>query len=301
MPLAFLTALLFALASILANRSRQAVGTTKANLGRLAVGTVPLGIWAFAFGHGAGGPAGPTFIASGIIGLGIGDLGFFAALPLLGSRLTVVMSQCLATPVAALIEWRWLGTRLSATTVGCTAVILAGIVFALIPTRRSPPRVQVRGYGTIFGLVAALGQAVGAVLSRKGFAQASAAGAPIDGLTAAFLRLIGGLGIMLLFYGVARRTARVGHTQPPQAAKSGNRSGWLWVLAHGFVGPVLAMGTFQLALARYPTGIVLPITATAPLLVIPLAYWFEGERPSRRSLAGGALAVAGAVALTALG
>ena len=29
-----------------------------------------------------------------------------------------------------------------------------------------------------------------------------------------------------------------------------------------------------------------------------LAYWIEGERPSRRSLIGGGIAVAGAVALT---
>ena len=57
------------------------------------------------------------------------------------------------------------------------------------------------------------------------------------------------------------------------------------------------MTTFQLALASAPSGLVLPITACAPLAIIPLAYWFEGERPSKRSLAGGAIAVAGAVAL----
>jgi drug/metabolite transporter (DMT)-like permease len=42
---------------------------------------------------------------------------------------------------------------------------------------------------------------------------------------------------------------------------------------------------------------VLPIVATTPLVIIPLSYLLEGERPSRRSLAGGAIAVAGAVAL----
>jgi len=33
------------------------------------------------------------------------------------------------------------------------------------------------------------------------------------------------------------------------------------------------------------------------LAVIPFAYFIEGDRPSRRSLVGGAIAVAGAVAL----
>ena len=66
----------------------------------------------------------------------------------------------------------------------------------------------------------------------------------------------------------------------------------------GLAGPVLGMGTFQMALATVPSGIVLPITATTPLMVIPFAYWLEGERPSKRSLVGGVIAVAGAVALT---
>jgi len=47
-----------------------------------------------------------------------------------------------------------------------------------------------------------------------------------------------------------------------------------------------------------PSGIVLPIVATTPLVIVPLAYWIEGERPTRRSLVGGVVAVVGAVALT---
>ena len=88
----------------------------------------------------------------------------------------------------------------------------------------------------------------------------------------------------------ARRGA-VARPAPPLRAHG-------WIFAHAMAGPVLGMGTLQIALATTPSGIVLPITACAPLAVIPLAYWFEGERPTKRSLAGGALAVIGAVALT---
>jgi drug/metabolite transporter (DMT)-like permease len=42
---------------------------------------------------------------------------------------------------------------------------------------------------------------------------------------------------------------------------------------------------------------VLPVVAMVPLAVIPLAYWLEQERPTRRSLVGGVLAVAGVVGL----
>jgi drug/metabolite transporter (DMT)-like permease len=50
-------------------------------------------------------------------------------------------------------------------------------------------------------------------------------------------------------------------------------------------------------LATRPTGVVLPIVATTPIVVIPFARLVEGERPRKRSLVGGAIAVAGAVVL----
>jgi len=41
----------------------------------------------------------------------------------------------------------------------------------------------------------------------------------------------------------------------------------------------------------------LPIVAVTPIVIIPFSYRIEGERPSIRSLLGGSMAVACAVAL----
>ena len=46
-----------------------------------------------------------------------------------------------------------------------------------------------------------------------------------------------------------------------------------------------------------PTGIVLAIIAMTPIVVIPFAYVFEGERPTTQSLLGGLVAIGGVVAL----
>lgn len=295
MLLAFLTTVLFATSSVLAQKSQQAVGPARANLGRLTLGLLFLGAWAYLFGGGHSGPAVGTFLLSGLAGMGLGDLAFFSALPFLGSRLTTTMNQCLSVPVAIGIEWLWLGTRLSGAQFACIAVVLAGIVVALVPTKKSPPRVRVRPIGVVLGLIAAIGQGVGAVLSRRGFEVAAAAGAEIDGLTAAYQRILGGIGITLAWFAVkAWLDARAGTPRPPAPPLRAHG----WILVHALAGPVFGMGSFQLALASAPSGLVLPITACAPLAVIPLAYWLEGERPSRRSLVGGAIAVAGAVALT---
>jgi drug/metabolite transporter (DMT)-like permease len=41
------------------------------------------------------------------------------------------------------------------------------------------------------------------------------------------------------------------------------------------------------------TGIVLAIVATTPLIVMPMAYFLDNDRPTRRAMLGGLVAVAG--------
>ncbi len=298
---AFLAALFFALNATCASRSVRASGPVVANLGRLAVATCVLAVIGHGFGHGFTSASTPWFLLSGVIGMGLGDLGVFAALPLLGSRLTVLLTQCLAAPLAALGEWLWLGTRLSGAQVAWGLVILGGVALAIMPSPSSPPRVRVRPIGFLFGFIAACGQGFGALVSRKAVDVADAAGETVRtatfGLTAAYQRILAGLVFVLLWFFVLRLLGRL--TAPPAVDAATRRQAPLWMLVNGLAGPVLGVGCYQWALATTPSGIVLPIAATAPLLAMPFAYWFEGDRPSRRAILGGIVAVAGCIALTA--
>lgn len=304
---AFLAAFFFALNATCATHSVRVSGPLRANFGRLVVATVVLALFAHTLGRGFASASVPWFFLSGVIGMGLGDLGVYGALPLLGSRLTVLMTQCLAAPIAALGEWWWLGTRLTVTQMLWGLLILASVALALTPSKRHPPRVKIRPLGFLFGLLAAAGQGLGALVSRKGVMVADAAGevphAATFGLTAAYYRILAGLifiGLWLLALHLLRRL-------PPRPARpaSCNLLGYtfpaagLWFLVNGFVGPVLGVGCYQWALATAPSGLVLPIAATAPLLAIPIAYFFEGDRPPRRAIFGGILAVAGCIALAA--
>jgi drug/metabolite transporter (DMT)-like permease len=69
------------------------------------------------------------------------------------------------------------------------------------------------------------------------------------------------------------------------------------VLANALAGPSVGVGFYQWALKTTPSGIVLPIVAMSPLVVVPFTYLFEGDRPGWRSLAGGVLAVLGVIGL----
>jgi drug/metabolite transporter (DMT)-like permease len=298
----FLAATFFALNATCASHSVRASGSARANLGRLIVAAAVLGLFAHTLGHGFTSASVGWFFLSGLIGMGLGDLGVYGALPLLGSRLTVLMTQCLAAPIAALGEWLWLDTRLTGAQLLWGVVVLAGVIVALLPSRAHPPQVALKPIGFLFGLLAAAGQGLGALVSRKGGLVADAAGElshnATFGLNAAYHRILAGLVFTALWFLALRFLRKLPARPEPDATPPARRRARMWILANGLAGPVLGVGCYQWALATTPSGIVLPIAATAPLLSIPIAFWLEGDRPTRRSLIGGVIAVAGCIALT---
>jgi drug/metabolite transporter (DMT)-like permease len=292
----FLTVFLWAFTVVCANRAARLVGGAGANFVRLGLATVLLAAWAHIFGKGLQGAALPYFIFSGCVGFGLGDIGGFEAMPRLGPRLSSLMVTCISAPVAAVIEWLWLGTSLTPLQLLLGAVILAGVAVALAPREHVHLNRRQWLIGGFFGLLGALGQGYGAAISRKGFQVATAAGQSIDAGTATYQRALGGLVVVGTFLVlVTWRTRQAAATEPAQRYW---RAAVPWIVAHVLTGPTLGVTCFQWALATTPSGIVLPIVALTPLAVIPFAYVMDGDRPSARSLAGGAVAVAGSVALT---
>ena len=205
------------------------------------------------------------------------------------------MAQCLAVPIAIVAERLWLGTRLSVAQFCWGAVILLGVTVALMPTPKSPPRVRVRPLGFLWGFLAAAGQGLGAVVSRRAYEAATRAGESIDGITAAYQRIIGGLVITAAYFLLLRLLGRGRQPESPAAPPLRN---YLWIVVNAVCGAVIGVSCYQWALATTPSGLVLPIVATTPLVIVPFSFLIEGERPSRRSLVGGLIAVSGAVALT---
>src|SRR5215467_9003739 len=156
---AFLTTILFSVSVVCGHRSAKLIGGTEANFWRLTCATFFLGIWAYGFGIGLSGDAFPLFLISGILGIGVGDVALFQALPRLGSRLSLLLIQCLTAPFGALIEWLWLGTTLTRWQILCGLVVLAGVGIALTPSEHLRRTRRELTVGTIFSTLAALGGA----------------------------------------------------------------------------------------------------------------------------------------------
>jgi drug/metabolite transporter (DMT)-like permease len=291
---AFLTTILFSISAISANRSISQLGSNLANVSRLLIVTLILGCIAAIMGIFPGWQIFGIFFISGIVGFGFGDIGVFYALPRLGSRLCILYTQCVAAPIAGIIEWLWMGTSLSSMQIVWAICTLIGVAIALDPKKARHFNKEQWVSGTLFGLLAAFGQGAGAVISRYGYDMAAAQQETLTPMSAAFFRIIGGLIIAALAVFVLRRKTQTKKRVPSIFTKSI----LLFILLNALAGPVLGVSCYQWALATRPSFVVLPIVALAPIVVIPMSMIWENDRPSITSIAGAVFAVVSAIFLS---
>lgn len=285
---AFLTTILFSISAVCAQRTSKVLGGVEANLWRLILATLFLGLWAHTLGQGFAGQAFSVFLWSGILGFGVGDVALYQALPRIGSRLSILLVHCFAAPIAAVTEWLWLGTRMSATQMVAATLILFGVALALAPGRHLQISRRMFWAGVMFGILAAIGQGLGAVLSRQAYRVTGRAGEHVDGLTAAYQRILAGLAVAPIVWAAIKWRGKTEAKERRELAPI-----WPWVFVNALCGPAIGVGCYQWALSQHGTGVVLPIIALTPLVIIPFSRYVEGEHPRKRSLAGGAIAVIG--------
>jgi drug/metabolite transporter (DMT)-like permease len=287
---ALLTAVLWSGSGICSARAGGLLGVLIVNRSRLMIALLGLGVVAWLLGSHLQGPGAVWFVISGVVGLGLGDISMYAAYRHLGTRLTILMTQALAVPGAWLVEWLWLGGDPQLARAPWAGVVMIGLAFALWP---SPSDVVVRNrrLGILFGIGSALGLTAAAVLSRRGYAAGT-----IDGMGAAVLRNAGGLGMMLLFWPleilVRRARRRLGVDEKPQW-----RRAWPWLLGSAVLGPGVGVACYQTALSHANAGAVQAVVATTPVLIIPLAWALDGDRPHWRGIAGAIIAVLGVIGM----
>jgi len=302
MPAALLAALCFAASAICAYRSSTQIGGIEANFWRICMAAFCLGLWANLFGSGMAGQALVWFVISGAMGIGLGDTFYFQALPRLGSRRTVLLTQCFIPLFAILIEWLWLGTKLSAGQLFCIAIILAGMAIALAPGDHAKIPAHILWMGIGCTALAGFCSALGAVLSRKAYFVAQAAGESPDPGTTGYQRVLGGMlvpGILLLAtkWKSARTHGGVFEEKTFLVSREKWKRIWPWVFGNSFAGQTLGVTCVQWALERTPAGIVMTVVATTPLILLPMTWIVEHEKIRLRSLCGAIVAVAGIVGL----
>jgi drug/metabolite transporter (DMT)-like permease len=297
--LAALTSSLFwAGAGIIFRRLRGRVPPLAVNLAKNAiaaalllvtVAAVPGLVWPTSFA------ATPflLLVVSGVLGLTVCDSFFLRAIMEIGPRratLIALLAPCLvfvgvllppfseADQVAGLRPWA--GFLLA----------VAGVALAATggaPIETSPGDAARERRGVRDALIAAVFQALGILLARRAIELGAA---PVPG---ALLRMVAGTLGLVIVGAVTRRL-------PTWTAALTAKGVLPLMVLTAFFGTFLGIGLNQVSLAWSPsTGIATVLNSLAPVWLIPLAFLFLGERPTRRGLLATALALGGVALLAA--
>jgi drug/metabolite transporter (DMT)-like permease len=223
-------------------------------------------------------------IVSGVIGIGIGDTAFFASLNRLGERRTVLMAETLAPPIAMLIALATLSEVLHFTAFIGIAITISGVAWVIVEqTSQTSANASELKSGIAYGLLAALCQAIGAVLSRAALTQSE-----VGPLMSSIIRIIGGLCILLVWMPLT------GNAYIPQSVRI--EKPWRAILLATLTGTCVGIFLQQLSLQHTQAGIAQTLIATSSLFILPLVA-IRGEAISLRACIGAVIAIIGVALL----
>jgi drug/metabolite transporter (DMT)-like permease len=222
---------------------------------------------------------------SGIIGLSLGDAFLFQALVSLGPRLGTLLLS-LAPIFGSMIAWIFFGEILSALQITGIVLTLTGIAWVVAAHEEPPdtPHGHTRR-GVIFGVLAALGQAIGLVLSKQGMS------GDFSPFQANVIRMLAAM-IFTWAWTVFDRQVDatvVALQEKPRAL------GWLALGA--FVGPVLGVTASLLAVQHAEIGVASTLMALPPVIILPISYFVYKEKIGWQAIVGTILAILGVAIL----
>ena len=228
---------------------------------------------------------------SGIVGLGIGDFGLFAAYVLIGPRRSTLI-MALSAIFAAIGAYIMLGETLSYLATIGIAITIAGIIIVLLE-KENHENTTIDGdkqktWGIFAAFVAALCQGIGLVFSKKGmYIGVTAAMNPIS---AAMIRMT----TATLFIFICALFLR---KLPELQETTKDKKGLKYIAGGAIIGPFFGMTLSMLAVANTGTGIAQTLMSLMPIVIIPLLWVIYKEKTNLRGIIGAVFAVVGVAIL----
>jgi len=229
----------------------------------------------------------PPILISGLIGIFAGDTLLFASLNRVGPRRSGILFAMNA-PLAALLGWLVLGETLVLRAVAGVALTVAGVALAIyFGGSRAPPGQghhweETKGalwIGVALGLSAAACQAVASLIMRPVMASG------IDPLAASMVRVsIAALSLTVLLQ------------LPIPAIRQRNPVTWrvaVLTALSGILALAIGMTLLLFALSGGKVGIVSTLSATSPVIILPLIWLRTGVRPAAGAWAGALIVIIG--------
>lgn len=221
--------------------------------------------------------------ASSAAGIMLASTTYFAAIHAAGPRITAVLFS-LASPFGLILGYAFLGEIVSPLQGAGIALILAGILLAVMVADPGDRPTKPLWQGAVLGIITSLGQAAGTLLARPAMATG------VEPFTAMAIR--SGLGALFFIMLMSLPFARAARLPDVRS---------LWTIGgSAFLGIFLGMSLMMAALSTGQVGIVATLTSTTPVLILPLIWATTGRAPALAGWIGAGLAVLG-TALISLG
>ena len=224
---------------------------------------------------------------SGIVGLALGDAFLFRSYQLVGPRIGLLLLS-LAPVFSAAIAWLFFGERLTLVQFAGMLVTLVGIgwvVLARPVLQAGEQHTRLSGRGVLFGVIAALGQAGGLVLSKQGM---SGDFSPFAGTLIRMTAAILFLWIMAFFQKQVKSTFSAVREHPTALG---------WAAFGALFGPVVGVSASLLAIQHAEVGVASTLMALPPVFMLPISYFVFKERFGWQAVAGTLVAIAGVALL----
>ncbi|NVK54174.1 MAG: DMT family transporter [Alteromonadaceae bacterium] len=217
-------------------------------------------------------------LLSGAIGIGFGDTFFFQALNKIGDAQSILIAETLAPVFTALLAMAWIGEWLSwQQWLGAALVILSVDVIVKIQKRAALTLFAPTGY--VYAALAALCQAVGAVISRDMFTTYE-----LDAFNASLVRLLGGIGIITVLMLVTKQRWL---PQTPNKTKT-----WKLFALAVIIGTAMALTLQMLAFSYTKAAIVQTLLAASVVFSLGVA-WVLGEKVNSNTALWSVLSLTG--------
>lgn len=225
-------------------------------------------------------------LVSGFIGIGIGDTCFFKALQSIGDSQAVLVAETLAPLFTALFSMAFIGEWITWQQWIGVAVVLFSVDMVIKARKRSATHVFATS-GYLYGVGAALCQAVGAVVSRDILGSGD-----VDAASAAFLRLVGGMVFVVPFIAVTK-------TRWLPVITEGKRV-WPAFVVATLLGTTAAIYLQMFAFAYAKAAVVQTLIATSALMSLGVAFVL-GEKATKATLLWSVIALVGVGILVSFG
>ena len=223
---------------------------------------------------------------SGVVGIGLGDTFFFQALNKIGDSQSVLIAETLAPIFTALLAIIWIAEWLTwQQWLGIALVIFSVDVIVKVQKRADMHLFELSGY--VYATLAALCQAVGAVISRDILTQYG-----LDAFNASQVRLFGGMVTIIILMFVFRQRWL------PKTDNPGKT--WRLFIVATVIGTVAALYLQMVAFTHTKAAIVQTLIATSALFSLGVA-WALGDRINPKTFIWTLTALAGVGILVGAG